>query len=569
MLGALKMNRLNTLRMIWIIATGILLFRLIYLQGLQGRTYRNLAEKNRLRLIVEEAPRGLVVDRQGVVLATNQTFYRVAIIPQELEDLSSIVETLSLLTHQPIDRLQENYRKARSLPFLPATVLTRLSKDQALHLEEERWRMPGLLVKPELIRSYPLGSTAAHLLGYVSQPNPQELGRLKSLGLSPAGLVGRYGLEQYLETDLRGQAGGRVVEVDHRARQVRVVDQQLPRAGQPVSLTIDASLQTLIEQSFQDQPGACVVLDPWTGEILAMVSVPTFSPAVFSMGETKTIRQLLEDINAPLMNRATLGVYTPGSILKLISATAALEHQLINPSTKISCPGSWTLGDRTFHCWNRDGHGVLSLSEAIMHSCNVYFLQVGRKLGAVRLLKTLDQAGCSHRTGWPLGEAAGHLPSRYLTDGEVAMLAIGQGEVLLTPLQAAVMVSAFANGGQKLTPWVVSKIKDRSVNERHSLHPLGWSAKTIETVRRGMIAAVGDPSGTAHRAYDPNVSVAGKTGTAQTHLPGQTHGWFVGFCPVESPRAAMAIVTEHGGSGGDLPAEIARSICEYVVAAGI
>lgn len=208
----------------------------------------------------------------------------------------------------------------------------------------------------------------------------------------------------------------------------------------------------------------------------------------------------------------------------------------------------------------------MGLTDALMQSCNVYFMQAGRRVGLGRLRVALEQMGFSRVTGWPLEEQPGHLPQRRLTEGEVAMLAIGQGEILVTALQSAVMASAFANNGWLVEPWVVRSVADRELSRHPSRHRVGWSAATIDAVRAGMQAVVGDPDGTGHRAFSPSVAIAGKTGTAQTYIPGKSHGWFVGFCPVERPRVAMAIVVEHGGSGGDLPAEVAKAICEYVAA---
>jgi len=233
------------------------------------------------------------------------------------------------------------------------------------------------------------------------------------------------------------------------------------------------------------------------------------------------------------------------------------------------CPGSLTIGDRTFQCWNRDGHGPLTLSEALMQSCNVYFMTVGRRLGLARLRAAMAKIGFSHRTGWPLEESPGHLPSRRLTEGEIALLAMGQGEFSVTATQAAIMASAFANGGSLVTPWLVVSVDGRSWHRPPTPRRIGWSAATIEAVREGMEMVVRQPAGTGHRAFTDAVSIAGKTGTAQTHVPERPHGWFVGYCPAEAPRVAMALVAEHGGSGGDLPAEIARTICEYVSASEI
>jgi penicillin-binding protein 2 len=408
--------------------------------------------------------------------------------------------------------------------------------------------------------------SAAHLLGYLSQPTSDEMPRLKSYGVHAKALVGRMGLERVLDDVLRGRAGGLMVEVNNRGRQVGVIGQREPEAGGGVSLTIDAPLQSLIEQSFGAQAGACVVLDPTTGAVLSMVSLPAFPPEAFVLPDPEAVRRLLNEPSSPLMNRATVGLYQPGSIVKLITTAAALEQQVVTPTTTIVCPGSLTIGDRTFHCWNQDGHGPLTLPEAIMHSCNVYFMQVGRKLGAARLRDAMDKAGLSRRTGWLLEEQAGHLPQRRLTEGEVALLSIGQGEVLTTVLQMAVIAAAVANNGWLVEPWVISAVAERPAAHPSAHRRLGWSASTLEMLRTGMRWVVERPEGTGHGAFSPHVSIAGKTGTAQTHVPGRPHGWFVGFCPVEQPRLAMAIVAEHGGSGGELPAAIAKTICEYLSA---
>lgn len=557
------MSRLARLQVLVVALLGGILLRLASLQLARGAHYRRLAEQNRLRVIPEQAPRGLIVDRQGQLLAGNQRCFRVAIVPQELEDLPAVLARVSPVVHRPSDSLEREYRRERTFAFVPATIVSRVPRDIAIRLEEARWRLPGLLVKAETVRRYPLGMSAAHVLGHLGQPTPEELPALKAQGVQPRQLIGRAGIERLLDGELRGRSGGLVVEVDHRGRRVRVMGERALEAGAQVSLTIDARLQTLIEESFGSQSGAGVVLDPRSGEVLAMASVPAFPPEAFAMADTGTVRRSLDDPGAPLLNRATVGVYQPGSIVKLVTAAAALEQRLVTPGTAIPCHGSITIGDRTFHCWNRDGHGTVTLREAITQSCNVYFMQVARRVGAVRLVGALEQAGFGRRSGWPLEEQAGHLPKRRLTEGEVALLGIGQGEILVTALQGAIMASAFANDGWLVEPWVVSAIAGRAAH-RPGRRRLGWSAKTLDAVRIGMEAVVGDPLGTGHRAMSQSISVAGKTGTAQTHLPGRTHGWFVGFCPVDRPRAAFAIVAEYGGSGGDLPGAVAKAICEHL-----
>lgn len=561
------MNRLGGLRELLLALLTILVVRLVHLQVIRGGFYRRLADQNRLRLVPEEAPRGLIVDRKGVILASNQTVFRVAIVPQEVEDLSAVLGRVAALLHRPAAALNREYLKERSLAFVPTVIAPRVPKEIAIQLEEDRWHLPGLIIKSEAVRHYPLGTTAANLLGYLSQPTAEEMPLLKQYGIRPKRLVGRTGLEQLLDQALQGRSGGLMVEVNHRAKQVRIIGHRPPEPGATVALTIDASLQSLVEQAFGPQPGAAVVLNPETGEVLAMASLPSFAPEAFVTPNSDEVVGYLEDERTPLMNRAAVGVYQPGSIMKLVTGAAALEQHVVKPASSIVCPGYLRIGDRDIHCWNRDGHGPMNLSEALMQSCNVYFMTVARRVGFEALRAAQESVGFSHRTGWPLLEQPGHLPQRRLTEGEVAMLGIGQSEVLVTPLQAAVMVSIFANRGWVVEPWLVNTVADRPLAKRGSRHRVNWSEATINAVRAGMQAVVAEEYGTGHRAFSQRVSIAGKTGTAQTQMPGRTHGWFVGFCPVDHPRAAMAIMVEYGGSGGDLPAEIGKSVCEYLALA--
>ena len=568
------LGRILILRRGFLVGLAALVIRLAWLQLVHGDTFRQLAERNRLRLVPEPAPRGVMLDREGRRLATNQIIYRASAIPQELPRAKPSASGQGASGRQVVfaqlggvvgvtaQELEKRFNASRSLPFLPAVLIKQVPKMTALRIEEERLWLPGIVVEPVVSRHYPLGTTGAHLVGYLSQPTADVLPALKSYGVTPKDLVGRAGLEQEYDAVLRGRPGGAMIEVDHRSRQTRVLGHRQPQAGQPLTLTVDARLQALIEQRFGSQPGAAVVLNAHTGEVLAMVSVPTFEPEAFAMLDQASIRRFLADPRAPLMNRATQGTYIPGSIVKPITTMTALTYGVITPETAISCRGRLVIGDRTFHCWNRDGHGSLTLQQALAQSCNVYFMTVGRRMGLDPLRQGLARVGLGRQTGWPRDEETGHLPTRTtLTEGEVALLAMGQGEILVTPLQAAVMVSAIANGGSLVSPWVVHRVGERTVGRAH-LVPLGWSPQDVAVVRDGMVAVVNDPQGTGLKAKSPRVRIAGKTGTAQTHVPGQPHGWFIGFCPAEKPVAAMAIVAEHGGSGGELPAMIGKAICE-------
>ena len=551
-----------------LVGFGILVLRLGYLQLLRGGAYRQLADRNCLRLVSEPAPRGLILDRDGHVLATNRRVFRVGAIPQEAKDRPGLFAMLSPLVGVAVEELEFRFQDQRSKPFLPATLVRQVSKPVALRVEEARLRLPGIVVESPVGRRYPRGSVAAHLLGHVGQPSSEVFPTLKQYGVQPQDLVGRAGLELELDAYLRGQPGGSMIEVDSLARQVQVMGHREPIPGKPVTLTIDADLSALIEKEFGSQPGAAVVLKPQTGEVLAMVSSPSFSPEAFAAQDSMLVQALLDDDKrSPLMNRATNGAYLPGSIVKIVTAATALEHGVVTRQTTFQCNGHLTIGNRDFHCWNRDGHGPIRVREALMGSCNVYFMEVGRRLGLERLRAGMMGVGFGKPTGWILGDQPGHLPvSHRLSEGEVALLAIGQGQILITPLQAAVMVSAVANRGWLVEPWVVSQIEDHRL-ARPPLRPVGWSRETIATVLDGMNAVVNDPNGgTGIRAHSDLIHIVGKTGTAQTGIPGKTHGWFIGFCPPEEPLAAMAIVAEHGGSGGELPAMIGKAVCEYLAA---
>lgn len=562
-------DRVLVLRRFCLAGCGLLSLGLCHLQLLRGAHYRQLAERNCLRVIPERAPRGLIVDRVGEVIATNTLSFQLAVVPQELLQVKDgappvVFAALSALVARPAKELERSFERHRSVPFLPATVMTRVPKAVALRIEEERWKLPGVVVDTLTSRHTPFGTAAAHLLGYVGQPSAEIFPALKPYGVRPFDLVGRAGLEEELDAYLRGRSGGSVVEVDHRARQVRVVGYREPMPGETIVLTIDAKLHAVITRAFGEQAGAAVVVNPRNGAVLAMVSSPGFDPEAFAAQQNEVIQSLFRDPRAPMMNRATMSAYPPGSTIKLMTALIALNEGVITPQTRIDCPGYLTIGDRRFHCWNRDGHGSLTLQDALRESCNVYFMQVGRKLGLARLRAGLSAAGFGKRTGWLLEEQAGHLPGgRRFSEGEVALLAIGQGEVSVTPLQAALIAGAMANGGWLMQPWVVQQVGGKMMVPSRGI-AVGWAARHLQSVRQGMVAVVNDPRGTGIRAHSDQVQIAGKTGTAQTGAPGRTHGWFVGFCPARDPIAAMAIVAEFGGSGGGLPSAIAKDICEYV-----
>lgn len=557
-------DTLVMLRRVILVGLAALMLRLVDLQIMRGGAFRKLSDHNRLRMIPQAAPRGLILDREGRRLATSATQYRVAVVPQDVTNRRATMKRLGPLVGVPAGELDWKFDEDRSLPFMPATLVSDVAKPVALRIEQARVSLPGVVIEQVVTRAYPLGAAAASVLGYIGPPDPDALPTLKHYGVTPQELVGRTGLERTLDAYLRGRPGGSLIEVNHVSRQVRVIGHRDPAAGQPVQLTLDAKLQTLLEQQFQqyDQPGAAVVLNPATGEVLAMVSYPSFDPGIFAAQDSGAIGRLFEESRSPLLNRATDGAYPPGSIMKPFVAMAALEHGVATGASIVHCPGFLQIGNRKFHCWNRDGHGPLAARDALRESCNVYFMEIGRRVGSERLRAALAGVGIGRRTGWIMAEQPGWLPARArLMEGEVALLAIGQGEILITPLQAAVLAAAVANNGWVVEPWVVKSIGDKQVG-RPNLHPLHWSPAHLQVVREGMLAAVNHPQGTGSAARVEALRVAGKTGTAQTSQPDRNHAWFIGFCPAEKPSLAMGILAEFGGSGGLFPAGTAKIVCE-------
>lgn len=553
-------------------AFAVLILGLAYLQIIRGPLFRSLASRNAFRVVPIAAPRGDIVDRRGIPLATNRLSFDIAIVPQDAPALEFVLGRVAELTEQPVTDLRRKFARSRSLPFAPAIIIADAPMRIVMLMEEHRHELPGVLVLPHPTRDYPHGTLAAHVIGSIGPIDAQELERRRGYGYRLHDWVGKNGVEAVCDAYLRGEDGGMVIEVDHRGRQIRIVSRRDPVPGQPVTLSLDAELQQLIEEQFGGRAGACVVLQPRTGEVLALASSPAFEPAAFVSERSKVVAWL-KDKQQPLVNRAIRGNYPPGSIFKLVTATAALEERKITPVTTFTCGGSLVLGGRAFHCWKRDGHGVEFLRRGLAHSCNVYFMQLGLAAGIDGVARWAHRLGIGTASGIDLpGEQAGFMPTRAWKkqmlqeawyDGDTANIAIGQGHVLLTPLQAARLAAVFANGGWLVKPHVIRRIGNMSVPQP-AVHAAGISASTRQSIVEGLIDVVAAPDGTGHRAWEPGIGIAGKTGTAQTHRPGMAHAWMLGFTPVEQPEAAFGIVFEFGGSGGHLPALMAQKIAELL-----
>jgi len=565
----------------------LLLTRLWYLQVVKAQDFQSKSESNRLRLVPVAASRGTIFDRNGTVLVSNRPSFSVAVIPQEVKDRDALLDQLS--AYLGIDRteLLEKWEKGKGRArYYPIVLASGITRDQLEFLEERRLWLPGLDVEVKPVRQYEVGVLASHLLGYIGEISDDELKSEGYAGYNSGDYVGKSGIERSWERLLHGKNGGRQIEVDARGRILRTISENSPVVGSSLVLTIDAELQKRTEQSFGEQAGAAVVIDVNTGEILAFSSNPDFDPSLFAgrMPPDKW-KEYLEDKRHPLENKALKGQYPPGSTFKIITALAGLEEGLINERTTVVCRGSYTLGGSTFGCWQRKGHGAVNLKRALKESCDVYFYQLGEKLGIDKI------AAYSRRLalGAPMGvglenEKGGLIPTsewkekrhkKKWLQGDTLPASIGQGYVLMTPIQLASMISSVATDGLVYRPHLIKRIIDQDGRVIQEFKPeilarSGIGAGSFRLVKEGLSAVVNEGGGTGGMARLYEVQVAGKTGTSQVvklrdrkgGIPYQyrDHALFVGFAPYDKPEVAVAVVIEHGEHGGAAAAPIAGRI---------
>jgi len=567
-------QRLAVLQAVVVVLVVGLAVQFWILQVVRARHFRDLAESNRSRLVRLAAPRGALLDRNGKVLVENRPSFTVLLDAERAEGLDHTIAKLAGTLEMGEAQIRE--RLARRLPYRPVVVKSDASLADVSALETRRLELPEVSVEVVPLRSYPLASAAAHALGRVGEITERQLQLADFRGLAPGSLVGQAGLESRYNRRLMGRDGYRRVIVDSRGLEVTEAEHQVPEDGPALTLTIDAGLQAAMEDAFEGRAGAAVALDPRTGEILAMASTPAYDPNEFTNGiEASLWASLATDSRTPLMNRVIQGAYSPGSTFKLVAATAALEEGIVTPATTFFCPGQTTIYGNVFHCSRAGGHGSLDLEGALAQSCNVYFFNVGVRLEIQRLAKWGKRMGLGAPTGIDLPhEGTGLMPSPewkmrlFKTPwyaGETVSVSIGQGQVSATPLQMARVAAIFANGGMLVRPHLVRGAADSEPIA------LGIKASTIAAVRAGMRAVVA--GGTGMRARMQTVEVAGKTGSAQVVAKSrlekspteefQPHGWFVCFAPAENPTIAMAVLVEHGRSGGESAAPVARRILAH------
>jgi penicillin-binding protein 2 len=557
-------------------ALALLASAYFYVQVIEGERYLALAENNRLRRLSIDAPRGTITDRFGRVLVENLPSYGLELDRSAARDLGASVRFAAAALGRPVLELEAVLERYRGTGlYQPVLFAENLSLAEVARFQLARLEHPEFEVEVGQRRFYRLGAQAAHLLGYLGEVNAEELAA-PATPYRAGDWVGRRGVELAYDRALRGADGERIVVVDSRGLPIEEFGRRLGRPGEPLRLTLDAELQQEAEHALEGQVGAVVALDPRDGAVRALVSAPAYDPNLFSRRlDLSAWRALVSDPRHPLQNRALSSAYSPGSVFKIVLATAGLGEALIAPSHTEACGGFANYYGRRFHCWKKGGHGRLDLEGALQHSCDVYFYALGQRLGIDRIASAARRFGFGARSGIALdGERAGLVPDEAWSHavrkhpwyaGETISVAIGQGALLATPIQVAVAIAAVANGGELITPYVVA-------GEASPARPLGLPPELLEPIRRGLFRVVNEPGGTGATARLPNVHVAGKTGTTQVvsqaaysdsnALPWErrNHAWFASYAPAERPELVVVVFVEHGGQGSKAAAPVAKLV---------
>jgi penicillin-binding protein 2 len=572
---------------------GVLAARMRYLQLDRADDFRLLAEENRINIRLLPPARGLIFDRRGVLLAGNEQNYRITLVREDAGDVDAVLDQLSRIVNLDmvtLDRARQEI--ARRPPFVPVTVADRLTWAEVSAVGVNAPALPGINPEVGLSRVYPMAGDFAHVVGYVGPVSDwylEQTGDTDPVLQIPDFQVGRNNIEARMEAPLRGRAGTKRVEVNAGGRIMRELDRDPATPGSDVQLTVDAGLQNYVEARLTGESAGSVVMDCDTGEVLALASAPTFDPNLFVRGiSTTEWNGLNTDPYRPLANKATQGLYPPGSTYKMIVALAALDAGLITPEDTVTCSGSIELGNRRFHCWRRGGHGRVNMIESISQSCDVYYYDLAQQVGIEAISAMARRLGCGVRHDLPMSAVAqGLAPTMdwkranrgedWLV-GDTLNASIGQGFVLASPLQLAIMTARIATG-REITPSVIRSID--GVSQLPDPAPdLGLNPEHLRIVHRGMWNVNNDRRGTAYgsRVMSDDHALAGKTGTSQVRnitaaerasgvirnedLPWERrdHALYVGYAPYDNPRYAVSVIVEHGGGGSAVAAPIARDI---------
>ncbi len=556
--------------------------RLYYLQFIESQEYQTLSESNRIKLSLIPPARGVLLDRNSVPLAVNTPTYQLVLDVDGLSGkaVKNLLKSISmrlLPKHKtPLMAIARRYTPQRSQPLLPLKL--RLEWNDIAKIELHKLEYPRLFIQADRERFYPLKEKAAHLIGYMGAVSKEEQGTQPLLRL-PDFKIGKSGIEKMLESELRGDAGLRQSEVDAHGLTIRELKREPSTAGKEIVTSIDADMQVKASDLLGEESGAIVLMDCLSGEILAMSSMPGFDPNIFSTGIPHSYWQSLQtDPRNPLLNKATQGQYPPGSTFKMIVGLAGLEANIITTSSSIACPGYYYLGNHMFRCWKKEGHGYMNIRTALTQSCDTFFYTVAHKTGITRIADMCHRLGLgqTHLPGY-VSEKSGIVPdpewkrrrfNQSWQAGDTVNIGIGQGYVLATPLQLAIMTARMVTGQQ-----VIPSL--RKSMEAPSFKPLDISPAYLESIRAGMHDVTMSARGTAYtrRILQPEFAMAGKTGTSQVRriieqgvdqdkLPREQrhHGLFVGYAPLDTPRYVASVIVEHGGGGGSAAAPRARDI---------
>ena len=583
-----------------VVGFGLLIGRFFFLQVVQHDYYITRAEDNRISLVPIAPNRGVIQDRNGVVLARNYSAFTLEITPSKVENLDATIDAVSQYVDiQPKDRRRFKKLLEESKSFESIPIRTRLSDEEVARFTANRYLFPGVDVQARLFRDYPLGASASHVVGYINRINQKDLELIESkeqtANYKGTERIGKTGLEQRYEFELHGLAGYEEVEIDAGGRAVRSLSRTAPISGNDLTLTLDTKLQEMTEKAFGDRRGALVAIEPSTGGILAMVSTPTFDPNLFVDGiRSEDWDQLNNSPDRPMINRAINGAYPPGSTFKPFMALAALELGKRTPQYALADPGFFTYGGHTFRDDKKGGHGMVDMYRSIVQSCDTYYYSLANDMGIDNIARFMGTLGLGSRTGVDLeGESEGVLPSpewkkkrfrkpeqQKWFGGETISIGIGQGYNAYTPIQLAQAMAALANDGVLYRPHLVKYITDSKTGERTMIEPeplrkLPWKQQNIDTIKKAMVGV--NTEGTGARAFAGAEYVSGgKTGTAQVFsLKGSDykanrlnknlhdHGLFIAFAPADKPKIALAVLVENGGFGAQAAAPIARMVIDY------
>ncbi|HET6946855.1 MAG TPA: penicillin-binding protein 2 [bacterium] len=568
-------RRLRVLNAIIVALIGMLVGRLWQIQVLQGAQFLRLSEENRVRDYTITAPRGVIYDRKGRPLVSNRPSFTVAILPLELIEPAKVLPHLAALIGVPIEEIRGRIEANRTRPFEPVRIRRDVGAGVVAKIEENRLDLPGVIILAEPVRHYLYGQMGAHVFGHVGEVSEAELAERRDQGYKLGDLIGKAGVERVYEPVLRGVDGRLRMEVDAFGRPLRVLQQVGAIPGRPIVLALDLSLQKAAYDGLRSsgqRSGAVVAMDPRTGEILALESMPAYDPNLFAIGITAQKWQALTtDPLRPLLNRALGAAFEPGSVFKIVTATAALEEGIVNRTSTFYAPGYFRLGRWVFgdlRAW-----GTVTFLQGIQNSINVVFYTLGFRLGGEKLAAYARKMGLGDKTGVDLtGEIAGTIPSPSTKlhligepwyPGDAVNMSIGQGAVTVTPLQVARMISSVANGGTLLQPHVL--LQAQGADRKPQPAPVVvqasgvYGAKTLAVLHEGLRAAV--ERGTGRATNLKQVAVAGKTGSAENPR-GKPHAWFAGYAPVDAPRVAVVAFVEHGFRGGLAAAPIVRRVLE-------